>query len=84
MTYRWRMKNHKTREIILRPTDQRLIIHNPLPTFSRFLDPTMLVNGRTAKLNEVSLSSPSIFCSTSNLAASLTTVLDQYPGIGKQ
>ena len=53
------------------------------PNFPRFLDPTMLVNGRAPVLNEVSLSSPRVFHSNPNLATSLTTVLDQYPVIGK-
>ena len=53
---------------------------NPIPTFPRFLDLTMLVNRRASILNEVSLSSPPVFQSTPNLATSL----DQYRGIGKQ
>ena len=37
---------------------------NPVPTFTRFLDPTMLVNGSASILNGVSLSSPPAFHST--------------------
>ena len=53
------------------------------PNFPRFLDPTMLVNGGAPVLNEVSFFYPRVFHSNPNLATSLTTVLDQYPVIGK-
>ena len=78
------MKSHKAWEIILTLISQRLLIHNPLATFPRFLDPTTLVNRMPATLNEISLSSPPIFHSTRNLATSLVLVPDQYPGIGKK
>ena len=58
------------------PINQRLIIHNPLVTFPRFLDQTILLNGRAEISNEISLSFPPIFHSTPNLATSLASVLD--------
>ena len=71
------MTSHKTGEIIFTPINQWLIIHSPLATFPRFLDPTILVNGRAAILNEISLSFPPIFHSTSNFCAtSLASLLE--------
>ena len=40
------MNSHKTGEIILAPINKRLIIHNPLATFPRFLDQRILLNRR--------------------------------------
>ena len=74
----------KQEKIIFTSINQRLIIHNPLAIFPRFLDPTILLNGGAEILNEISLSFPPIFHSTPNLATSLASVLDPWPGIGKK